>query len=100
MEEVGISLQEDILAYDLIHRLPSSLKNIKKAITHARDITKIKPSTVLNHIKIHLNEQKVTSKNETVSATMFTKEETCCKTGHQNPHSKNHTKENCWMIYP
>ena len=107
MEEVGIKLPDDIITYDLLRRLPSSLDNIKQNITHSKNREDIKPGTLLDHLKIHLNELKVSSKSNGNSSTttMFTKEDQCCKPGsnrkpgEHNPFSKLHTKAWCWMIH-
>ncbi|KNZ52897.1 hypothetical protein VP01_3405g3 [Puccinia sorghi] len=102
MEDVGIKIQEDIITYDLINRLPSSLDNIKQAITHSRDGEEIVPETLLHHLEIHLNELKVSNANkgESVTATMYTNEDQRCLNGTHNPNSRTHTKDKCWAIYP
>jgi hypothetical protein len=102
MEDVGVKIPKDILTYDLLRRLPSNLDNIKQKITHSKDGEDITPNSLIDHLKIHINELKVSSANKghTVGATMFTKEDPCCKTGAHNPFSLSHTKENCWMIHP
>jgi hypothetical protein len=102
MEDVGITLPEDIITYDLIRRLPNSLDNIKQAITHSRNGEDIKPQTLLDHLEIHLNELKVSSSgnSESIATSMFTKEDPRCIPGHHNPYAKSHPKENCWKVYP
>ncbi|PLW47783.1 hypothetical protein PCASD_04336 [Puccinia coronata f. sp. avenae] len=102
MEDVGISLPKDILTYDLLRRLPSSLDNIKQAITHSKNGKDIKPKTLLDHLKIHMNMLKVSAANkiESINATMFTKEDPQCIPGQHNLFFNSHTKERCWMIYP
>ena len=77
MEDVGISLPEDIITYNLLCQLHSSLDNIKKSITHSKNSKDIKPEALLDHLEIHLNELKVASagKTESITATMFTKED-------------------------
>ncbi|KAA1089871.1 hypothetical protein PGTUg99_050236 [Puccinia graminis f. sp. tritici] len=102
MEDVGITLPEDIITYDLIRRLPNSLDNIKEAITHSRNGEDIKPQALLDHLEIHLNELKVSSSgnSESIATSMFTKEDPRCIPGHHNPYAKSHPKENCWKVYP
>ncbi|KNZ51163.1 hypothetical protein VP01_4063g4 [Puccinia sorghi] len=79
MEDVGIHMEEDIVTYDLLRRLPSSLDNIKQAITHSRNgAAEIKPKILLDHLEIHLNELKVSSADKMEATTMFTKEDTRC----------------------
>ncbi|KNZ54007.1 hypothetical protein VP01_3079g2 [Puccinia sorghi] len=102
MEDVGIEMPPDIITYDLLKRLPSSLDNIKQSITHSRNRDDIKPETLLDHLEIHLNELKVsaTSKGESIAATMFTSEDGRCAPGQHNPNSRTHTKDRCWSLYP
>jgi hypothetical protein len=102
MEDVGIKLPEDIITYDLLRRLPSSLDNIKHSITHSKNGEDIVPKSLLDHLEIHLNELKVTHANqsEIINATMFTKEDPRCIPGHHNPYAKSHPKEDCWKVYP
>jgi hypothetical protein len=102
MEDVGVVLPYNILTYDLLCCLPSILDNIKQSITHSKDGEDIKPDTLIDHLEIHLNKQKVTTANtrKSIVTTMFTKEDPCCRPSAHNPHAITHTKENCWMIYP
>jgi hypothetical protein len=102
MEDVGISLPADILTYDLLRRLPSSLDNIKQSINHSKNGEDIKPEALLDHLEIHMNKLKVlaANKTESITATMFTKEDPRCIPGQHNPFSKTHTKDRCWMVYP
>jgi hypothetical protein len=100
MKDVGIEMPDDILTYDLLCRIPASLDNIKKKITHSKDGKDIRPEVLINHLEIHLNELNVSnrSKSESLEATMFTKEDTNCK-GFHHPFSTTHIKDNCWKIY-
>jgi hypothetical protein len=102
MEDVGIKLPEDIITYDLLRRLPRSLDNIKQSITPSKNGEEIKPKSLLDHLEIHLNKLKVSTANklESVTATMFTKEDTRCIPGQHNPYSKTHPKDECWKVYP
>jgi hypothetical protein len=77
MEDVGVILPEEILTYELLCCLPSSLDNIKQSITHSKNGEDIKPNTLIDHLEIHLNEQKVASAStsESIGTTMFTKED-------------------------
>jgi hypothetical protein len=100
MEDVGVIIPEDILTYDLLRRLPSNLDNIKQKITHSKDGEDIKPSTLIDHLEIHINELKVSSNDKGQPVTMFTKEDTKCKTGAHNPYSTSHPKDDCWFVYP
>ncbi|KNZ47762.1 hypothetical protein VP01_616g5 [Puccinia sorghi] len=86
MEDVGIHLQEDIITYGLLRRLPSSLENIKKSITHSRKGKDIKPKILLDHLEIHLNELKVSCAVKSEATTIFTKEGQYIP-GKHNPYS-------------
>ncbi|KNZ52148.1 hypothetical protein VP01_2759g8 [Puccinia sorghi] len=100
MEDVGIKLDPDILTYDLLRRLPSSLDNIKQSITHSKHGEDIKPEILLNHLEIHLNEIQVSSAVNIEATTMFTKEDKRCIPGKHNPFSESHTKDRCWFENP
>ncbi|KNZ54133.1 hypothetical protein VP01_3031g1 [Puccinia sorghi] len=96
MEDVGIKLDEDILTYDLLRRLPASLDNIKQSITHSKNGEEITPDSLLNHLEIHINELKVSSSGSKQEATtMYTKEDRRCTPGKHNPLAA-HPKERCW----
>ncbi|KNZ46523.1 hypothetical protein VP01_71g16 [Puccinia sorghi] len=97
MEDVGINMEKDIITYDLLRQLPSSLDNIKQSITHSRNGEDIKPEALLDHLEIHLNELKVSSTNKVKVTSMFTKEDPCCIPGKHNTYSDSHTKEKCWF---
>ncbi|KNZ44410.1 hypothetical protein VP01_9199g1, partial [Puccinia sorghi] len=82
-------------------RLPSSLDNIKQAITHSRNGDEIKPDVLHYHLEININEIKVsTAVNNVETSAMFTKEDKCCIPGKHNPYSKSHTKDCCWFENP
>ncbi|KNZ54130.1 hypothetical protein VP01_3033g1 [Puccinia sorghi] len=100
--DIGIKMEEDIITYDLLKRLPSSLENIKQRITHSPDAANIKPETLLDHLEIHLNELKVSNagKGESITTTMYTNDDQRCSSGTHNPNLKTHTKYKCWAIYP
>ncbi|KNZ51211.1 hypothetical protein VP01_4048g3 [Puccinia sorghi] len=102
MEDVEIKIPEDIITYDLLKRLPSSLENIKQSITHSNNGEEIKPEILLDHLEIHINKHKVSAANkgESLSATMYTSEDQRCTAGFHNPNSKTHTKDRCWALYP
>ncbi|KNZ56885.1 hypothetical protein VP01_2294g2 [Puccinia sorghi] len=101
MEDIGIKMEEDIITYDLLKRLPSSLDNIKQAITHSKDAEDIRPNVLLDHLEIHLNEIKLSgAANKLEAITMFTKEDPRCIPGKHNPYSISHSKERCWFEKP
>ncbi|KNZ51630.1 hypothetical protein VP01_3880g3 [Puccinia sorghi] len=95
-------MEEDILTYDLLKQLPSSLDNIKQQITHSPDAADIKPKTLLDHLEIHLNKLKVSnaSKGESIATTMYTNDDQRFSSGTHNPNLRTHTKDKCWAIYP
>ncbi|KNZ44840.1 hypothetical protein VP01_8772g1, partial [Puccinia sorghi] len=101
MEDVGIKIPEEIITYDLLKRLPSSLENINQSITHSKNGEEIKPEILLDHLEIHINELNISaaSKAETVT-TMYTRKDQKCSGGVYNPNSKTHTKDKCWAMYP
>ncbi|KNZ54905.1 hypothetical protein VP01_281g7 [Puccinia sorghi] len=102
MVDVGINIPEDIITYDLIKRLPSSLDNIKQTITDSCNGEDIKPEKLLNHLEIHLNELKVSTANKgkVVATSMYTSDNHKCLGGQHNPNSRTHPKEKCWAVYP
>ncbi|KNZ57215.1 hypothetical protein VP01_220g4 [Puccinia sorghi] len=102
MEDIGIKIEEDIITYDLLNQLPSSLDNIKQKITHSPEGNEINPETLLHHLEIHLNKLRVSNSNqgELIAATMYTSEDQRFTSGTHNPNSKTHTKDKCWAIYP
>lgn len=57
LQEIGIQLPTDILAYMILEKLPSTpaFKSIQKSITNSAVESKITPNTVLHHLCIHLN---------------------------------------------
>ncbi|KNZ46395.1 hypothetical protein VP01_7300g1, partial [Puccinia sorghi] len=101
MEDVGIKMEPNILTYDLLIRLPRSLDNIKNSITHSQNGEKIRPETRLDHLEIHINKIKVSTKSKikSTSTTKFTKEESRCRKGFHNPKAT-HPKHRCWFLYP
>lgn len=97
MEDVGIDMPEDILTYELLRRLATSMDNIKQKITHSKDGKDINPEALIDHLEIHLNKLKVAAvdKSGSLESAMFTKEDTRCKPGSHNPFSTSHNKDNC-----
>ena len=67
MEDVGISLPEDVLTYELLRRLPSSLDGIKQSITQSKNGEDIRPEVLLDHLEIHWNKLKVSASNQAKS---------------------------------
>ncbi|KNZ48611.1 hypothetical protein VP01_553g9 [Puccinia sorghi] len=97
MEDVGIRLDEDIVTYDLLRRLPASLDNIKHAITHSKNGEDIKPESLLDHLEIHMNELKLSSGDSKLEVTaMYTEKEKRCSPGRHNPKA-DHPAERCWF---
>ncbi|KNZ63241.1 hypothetical protein VP01_1169g5 [Puccinia sorghi] len=94
--------RKTLITYDFLKLLPSSLEKIKKHINHSQEESKIKPKNLPHHLKIHVNELKVsnTSRGESIAATMYTNKDKRCTSGTHNPNSKTHTKDKFWAIYP
>jgi len=101
MEDVGIVVPQDLLTYDLLRRLPASLNNIKQAITHSKNGEDITPESLLNHLEIHKNDLKLaaSSKAESSTISMLTKEKHYCTPGKHNPLAP-HSEEKCWNLHP
>ncbi|KNZ55541.1 hypothetical protein VP01_2654g6 [Puccinia sorghi] len=97
MGDVGIKLDEDIITYDLLRRLPASLDNIKQSITHSKNREDIKPETLLDHLEIHLNELKVSAGGNKLEVTsMYTEKDKKFSPGKHNPLA-DHPAERCWF---
>ncbi|KNZ50711.1 hypothetical protein VP01_4277g3 [Puccinia sorghi] len=91
---VGINMP---LSYNLLNRLPSSMKNIKQTITHSKNSDDIKPKILLDHLEIHLNELKVAATSHKLdSVTMFTESDKKCSPGKHSPRA-DHPGEKCWF---
>lgn len=103
LHKIGIVLPPDILAYMILDKLPSTpaLKAIQQSITHSAVESEITPDAVLDHLRIHLNEQKMTSglSQESSSLSLYTDVNRKCKQKKHNPLA-NHPKHKCWMLYP
>ncbi|EFP79201.1 uncharacterized protein PGTG_05522 [Puccinia graminis f. sp. tritici CRL 75-36-700-3] len=74
--------------------IENSFDNIKQSITHSKNGKNIKPKTLINHLKIHLNEQKVanasTSQNVTQASSVtgfINAENKFDILGHLEPHN-------------
>jgi len=101
LHEVGIILPKDIIAYLILHKLPSSMTNISQQITHSdKEIT---PELVLDHLRLYANDQQVLSNagssNKQTPVSLLTEEEKKCRRGWHNPNAY-HPKSNCWFLYP
>jgi hypothetical protein len=101
MEDIDISLPEDVLTYKLLRRLPSSLDGIKQNITHSKNSKDIRPEVLLDHLKIHMNELKVSTSTraESICTTMLTSEDKKCRSDYHYPQAT-HSRECCWAMYP
>ncbi|KNZ62433.1 hypothetical protein VP01_12706g1, partial [Puccinia sorghi] len=71
MEDVGIKMEEDIITYDLLKRLPASLDNIKQSIPHSKNGEDMKPKMLLDHLEIHLNKLKLSSSTSKLEAVIY-----------------------------
>lgn len=101
--EIGINLPTDILAYMILDKLPSTpaMQSIHRSITHSAVESEITPDAVLDHLRIHLNKQRMSEKNDAGSSSLslFTDASQKCKPRKHNTLA-NHPKHRCWMLYP
>lgn len=101
LHKVGIILPRDILAYMLLHKLPSSLKVIKQQITHSE--IGINPELVLDHLQILANDFRNKEENKIQLTALQTQNEKGpfpkCTGGKNNPNSY-HSPANCWALHP
>lgn len=102
LHKIGIILPVDILTYMILDKLPDSLRNIKQSITHSNVQSKINPDAVLDHLRIHMNELRMSNSSPSLSnqiASLFTDTSGKCKPRKHNTLA-NHPKHKCWMLYP
>lgn len=99
MEEVGIILPKDIITYDLMRRLPSTLDSVKQRVTNNKE--NITPEFFLNNMEIYQNEIKISNldKPSFNSTVLFTQTSTKCRPGQHNDKAP-HPKHRCFMLYP
>lgn len=104
MQEIGILLPQDVLAYMVLRKLPHSFKVIKQQVTHSKVSSEITPDAVLDHLRINLNEQRFNSSAENGGSlsgpvtALFTDPLGKCKTKKHNTLA-NHPEHKCWMLY-
>lgn len=98
LQEIGILLPPDILAYMVLDKLPSTpaLKSIHQSITHSVVELEVNPNAVLDHLRIHLNEQKMLGSQSisNSSLSLFTDASQKCKPNKHNTLT-NHPKHCC-----
>lgn len=89
MQEIGILLPQDVLAYMILRKLPDSLKVIKQQVTHSKISSEITPDAVLDHLRIHMNEQRLSLSTDDASnlagtTSLFTDPSKKCKKKRHN----------------
>lgn len=102
LHEVGIDLPKDIIAYLILHKLPSTMSNISQQITHSDK--QISADLVLDHLRLFANDQQILANtggsSKTASVSLLTDDSKKCKKGWHNPRATGHTLPNCWFLYP
>ncbi|KNZ52981.1 hypothetical protein VP01_337g8 [Puccinia sorghi] len=101
LHEVGIVLPEDIVAYLILHKLPSSMSSISQKITHSEK--EICPELVLDHLHLYLNDQQLLSNHAAprgAPTALVADESTKCRKGWHNPASTTHVLSRCFSLYP
>ncbi|KNZ44867.1 hypothetical protein VP01_8743g1 [Puccinia sorghi] len=121
MIDVGIDLPQDILAYLVLFKFPSSLHLLKRQIMHSDKDLKVK--FVFNHSTQFNNKSRAetretgsltdaalyTGKNErfnwtmrasTASGTNSRKDSRCTEGHHNSKQDYNHKSESCWHLHP
>lgn len=105
LDEVGITLPNDILSYLILFKLPDSLKTMRSQIMHSG--CELSVILVLNHLVQHKNEvRSKTSDTSNTNTAMFysnTSRESDiprCENGQHNPAVKSHPPSSCWVEFP
>ncbi|KNZ46945.1 hypothetical protein VP01_680g6 [Puccinia sorghi] len=121
MIDVGIDLPQDILAYLVLFKFPSSLQLLKRQIMHSDKDLKVE--FVCNHLTQFNNESKAETreagsstdaalyagKNERFNRSMRasttsgvnSKKDSRCTEGYHNPRQdNNHNSDSCWHLHP
>lgn len=113
MAEVGIKLLDDIVAYLLLFKFPSSMDDFKRKIMHSDK--ELLVDYILNHLTQLNNESLVQSsiansrtkgdvalfRNKPTPHSHQTKDPKRCIKGYHHPgQDKNHLAANCWHLHP
>ncbi|KNZ44822.1 hypothetical protein VP01_878g3 [Puccinia sorghi] len=114
--DVGIDLPQDILAYLVLFKFPTSMQNLKRQIMHSDKELNVK--FVCDHLIQFHNEAQAENKESTTTSTeaaLFSQKQNNsksgsngnsnaskrCKSGYHNPRQdSNHTSDNCWHLHP
>ncbi|KAA1076147.1 hypothetical protein PGT21_050248 [Puccinia graminis f. sp. tritici] len=99
--EIGIDLPQDLVAYILLKKLPSSLTNVSQQITHSDKA--LTSDLVLDHLRTYSNDQvaianRASNSKTEVVALYLDASKKCKKTAHNV--LSNHPESSCWMLYP
>ncbi|KNZ62497.1 hypothetical protein VP01_1263g6 [Puccinia sorghi] len=123
MIDVGIDLPQDILAYLILFKFPTSLQPLKRQIMHSDKDLKVE--FVCNHLTQFNNEAKAETRESTstTEAAFFSgkkekfnrtmrssgnqgsggnlKKDSRCTEGFHNPkQDQNHKSDSCWHLHP
>ncbi|KAH9452641.1 hypothetical protein Pst134EB_033520 [Puccinia striiformis f. sp. tritici] len=102
--EVGIVVPDDIVAYDILNKLPYSMSTVAQQITHSGH--PVTPQLVLDHLRLYANDLLMMARHAppvvpTASApvALFTDPSKKCRRGAHNT-AANHPEARCYMLHP
>ncbi|POW19923.1 hypothetical protein PSHT_04095 [Puccinia striiformis] len=102
--EVGIVLPEDIVAYDILNKLPYSMSTVSQQITHSGRL--LTPQAVLDHLRLYANDLVMMARRAPPVAStslapvaLFTDPSKMCKRGAHNSLA-DHPEARCYKLYP
>ncbi|KNZ48432.1 hypothetical protein VP01_567g11 [Puccinia sorghi] len=102
LHEVGINHDLDIIAYEIIKKLPKTpeFNGIATAITHSGSA--ITPELVLDHLRLHANQLAIegpTGSSSINQVSLFTDSSQKCRSDAHNTLA-NHPPSRCWKMFP
>ncbi|KNZ52688.1 hypothetical protein VP01_3480g1 [Puccinia sorghi] len=102
LHEVGINRDVDIIAYEIIKKLPKTpeYNGISTAITHSG--SSITPELVLDHLRLHANQLAIEGTSSSISmqqVSLFTDPSRKCRNDTHNTLA-NHPASRYWKMYP
>ncbi|KNZ61392.1 hypothetical protein VP01_1406g1 [Puccinia sorghi] len=113
--DVGIDLPQDVLAYLILFKFPTTLHSLKRQVMHSDK--ELNVQFVCNHLTQYNNEAKAETKEDpgTTDAALFSskdkrknnpqsgksKSSNRCTPNHHNPkQDENHAADSCWHLHP
>ncbi|KAA1084046.1 hypothetical protein PGT21_015317 [Puccinia graminis f. sp. tritici] len=87
MHKVGIQIDSDVIGYEILKKLPKTteLNGLSTAVTHSG--LERTPDLVLDHLRVHGNNKKISSSAVPSQVTLFTDASGKCKpTAHNTLH--------------